>query len=144
MLGTHHKIIGLISPLPTILGNVLNILVVLKIIVSYFPVVWGVFRVTESAQKNVGGVPIANNKYTTIFTIRNPAVWGTPRTNVRLICRLSRETKQYPIRKRAHRRRKHNKRRHGAALKDLDTIIVGEIFFYFFIFFIVIYRFPLA
>ncbi len=34
---------------------------------------------------------------------------GTPRTNVRLICRLSREIKPYPIRKRADRRRKHNK-----------------------------------
>ncbi len=36
------------------------------------------------------------------ITIWNPAVWGgTPRINARLICRLSRETKQYPIRSRA-------------------------------------------
>ncbi len=53
MLGTHHKIIGLISPLPTILGNVPIILVVLKIILSDFPVVCGVLRVTESARKNM-------------------------------------------------------------------------------------------
>ncbi len=33
---------GLISPFPTILGNVPIILVVLKIILSDFPVVWGV------------------------------------------------------------------------------------------------------
>ncbi len=65
-----------ISPLPTILGNVPIILVVLD-----FPVVWGVLRVTESARKNVGGAPIANRKYSTcwIFTIRNPDVWGEPR-----------------------------------------------------------------
>ncbi len=42
----------------TILGNVLIILVDLKIILSDFPEVWGVLRVTESAP------------------IRNPAVWG--------------------------------------------------------------------
>ncbi len=52
---------------------------------------------------------------------------GTPRTNVHLICRLSREIKPYPIRKRADRRRKHNKHSHGAAQKHLDTIIAGEI-----------------
>ncbi len=56
---------GPISPLPTILGNVPINLVVLKIILSDFPVVWGVIRVTESAQKNVGGAPIANRKYST-------------------------------------------------------------------------------
>ncbi len=44
---------GPISPLPTILGNVPIILVVLKIILSDFPEVWGVLRVTESARKNV-------------------------------------------------------------------------------------------
>ncbi len=74
---------GPISPLPTILGNVPIILVVLKMILSDFPVVWGVLRVIESAWKNVGGAPIANRKYSTccIFTIRNPDVWGgTPRT----------------------------------------------------------------
>ncbi len=36
---------GPISPLPTILGNVLIILVVLKMILSDFPVVWGVLSV---------------------------------------------------------------------------------------------------
>ncbi len=45
----------LISPLPTILVNVPNILVVLKFILSDFSVVWGVLSVTESARKNVGG-----------------------------------------------------------------------------------------
>ncbi len=30
---------------------------VLKIILSDLPVVWGVLRVTESARKNVGGAP---------------------------------------------------------------------------------------
>ncbi len=53
---------GPISPLPTILGYVPIILVVLKIILSDFPVVWGVLRVTESERKNVGGGPIANHK----------------------------------------------------------------------------------
>ncbi len=61
-----------------------------------------------------------------IFRIRNPAVWGIPRTNVHLIYRLSCETKQYPIRKPADRILKHNKRSHGAAQKDLDA---GEPFF---------------
>ena len=37
MLGTHHTIIRLISPLPTILGNVPIILMVLQIILSDFP-----------------------------------------------------------------------------------------------------------
>ncbi len=106
MLGTHHKIIGPISPLPTILGNVPIILVVLKIILSDFPEVWGVVSVTESVQKNVEGAPIAT---CWTFMIRNPAVGGALRTNARLSCRLSRETKQYPIRKLADRRRKHNK-----------------------------------
>ncbi len=46
-------------------------------------------RVTESAQKNVGDAPIMNQKYSTC------CVGGTPRINARLICRLSRETKQY-------------------------------------------------
>ncbi len=45
---------GPISPLPTFLGNVPIILVVLKIIFSDFSVVWGVFRVIESARKNIG------------------------------------------------------------------------------------------
>ncbi len=95
---------GPISSLPTILGNVPIILVVLKIILSDFPEVWGVVRVTESVQKNVKGE-------------------SHRRTNARLICRLSRETKQYPIRKRADRRRKHNNTCHGTAQMDLDTII---------------------
>ncbi len=75
-----------ISPLPTILGNVPIILVDLKIILSDFPVVWGVLRVTESARKNVGGASIANHKYSTcwIFTIRNPDVWGEPRGQTRV------------------------------------------------------------
>ncbi len=47
-------------------------------------------RVTESAQKNVGGAPIMNRKYSTC------CVGGTPRINAHLICRLSREMKQYP------------------------------------------------
>ncbi len=58
---------GPISSLPTILGNVPIILVILKIILSDFPVVWGVLRVTESARKNVGGAPIANCKYSTCW-----------------------------------------------------------------------------
>ncbi len=53
---------GPISPHPTIPGNVPIILVVLKIKLSDFPVVWGVLRVTESARKNVGSTPIANQK----------------------------------------------------------------------------------
>ncbi len=80
---------GPISPLPTILGNVPIILVGLKIILSDFPEVWGVVRMTESVWKNVKGE-------------------SHRRTNARLIYRLSRETKQYPIRKLADRR-KHNK-----------------------------------
>ncbi len=45
-------------------------------------------------------------------------------TLVRLICRLSRETKQYPIRKQADRSiTNRNKHSHAAAQKDLDTII---------------------
>ncbi len=52
---------GPISPLPTILVNVQFSLVVLKIILSDFPVVWGVLRVTESARKNIGGAPIAKH-----------------------------------------------------------------------------------
>ncbi len=51
---------GPISPLPTILGNVPIILVVLKIILSDFPVVWGLLRVTESARTNVGDAPVVN------------------------------------------------------------------------------------
>ncbi len=43
--------------------NVPIILVDLKIIFSDFPEVYGVLRVTESAQKDVGGTPIANRKY---------------------------------------------------------------------------------
>ncbi len=46
---------------------------------------------------------------------------GTPRTNEHLICRLSRETKQYSIRNQADGRLKHNKHSHGAVQKDLDT-----------------------
>ncbi len=64
MVGTHHKIIGLI------LGRFLPfrqsvpiILVDLKIILSDFSVVWGVLRVTESARKNVRGAPMANRKH---------------------------------------------------------------------------------
>ncbi len=34
-------------------------MVLLKMILSDFPVVWGVLRVIESARKNVGGAPIA-------------------------------------------------------------------------------------
>jgi len=77
---------GKISPLLTILGNVPIILVDLKIILSDFHVVWGVLGVTESAQKNVRGAPIANGKYSTywIFTIRNPAVWGEHRGQMRI------------------------------------------------------------
>ncbi len=52
---------GPISPLLTILGNVLIILVDLKIILSDFLEVCSVLRVTESARKNVGGTPIANH-----------------------------------------------------------------------------------
>ncbi len=76
MLGTHHKIVGPISPLPTILGNVLVIFVLLKTILSDCPVVWGVLRLTESARKNVGGALIANWKCSTCWI--NPAVcvWG--------------------------------------------------------------------
>ncbi len=48
---------------------------------------------------------------------------GTPRSNEHLICRLSRETKQYSIRKQADGRLKHNKHSHGAVQKDLDTLI---------------------
>ncbi len=69
---------GPISPLPTILGNYYRlsiILVVLKIIFSDFPVVWGVLRVTESAQKNVGGAPITNmlNIYDTEILLQKTA-----------------------------------------------------------------------
>ncbi len=77
---------GPISPLPTILGNYYRlsiILVVLKIIFSDFPVVWGVLRVTESAQKNVGGAPIRN--MLNIYDQKSCCVWGTARTIVRLI-----------------------------------------------------------
>ncbi len=90
--------------------NVPIILVDLKIIFSDFPEVYGVLRVTESAQKDVGGTPIANRKYSIcwIFPIRNPAVWGNTDED-RSADRSSRETKPYPIRKRADRRRKHNK-----------------------------------
>ncbi len=61
---------GPISPLSTILGNVPIVLVVLKIILCggwkvIFPVMWGVLKVTESAQKNVGGALIVNRKYST-------------------------------------------------------------------------------
>ncbi len=59
-----------IYPLLTILGKVPIILVVQKIILSDFPVVWSMLRVTESAWKNVGGAP---NK-------KPWCVWGTPRT----------------------------------------------------------------
>ncbi len=66
MLGTPQKIIGPdfgpISPLPTILGNAPIISVDLKSILSDFPVVWGVLRLTESSRKNVGGAPITNLK----------------------------------------------------------------------------------
>ena len=54
MRRTHHRIIGPISPLPTILGNVPIILMVLQIILSDFPLVGGVLKVTEPARKNVG------------------------------------------------------------------------------------------
>ncbi len=111
---------GPISFLLTILGNV-PIILVLKMIFSDFPVVWGVLRVTESARKNVGGSTIENRKYSTCWDQKSWCVGGTPRTNARLICRLSRETKQYPIRKRADRRRKHNKHSHGAVQKHLDS-----------------------
>ncbi len=102
---------GPISPLPTILGNVSIILVGLKIILSDFPVVWGVLRVSESAWKNIRGALIANHKYypLNIYDQKSSCVGGTPRTNARMICRLSCETKQYPIRKRADRRLKYNK-----------------------------------
>ncbi len=40
------------------LGNVPIILVDLKIILSDFPVVWRVLRVTESARKNVEGMGV--------------------------------------------------------------------------------------
>ncbi len=52
---------GPMSPLPTILGNVPIILVVLKI--SYEIFLWCevLLRVTESAWKNVRGAPIANH-----------------------------------------------------------------------------------
>ncbi len=112
--------------LPFRQGNVLIILVDLKIILSDFPVVWGVLRVTESARK-----------------IRNPAVWGgTPRTNTCLICRLSRETKPYSIRKQADRRRTHNKR----MAQHKHIYRRGRLFLNFFsqIEFIVIYIFPLT
>ncbi len=74
MLGTHHNRadLGPSSPLPTILGNVPFILVDLKIILSDFPVVWGVLRVTESTRKNVGG----ESRIVNIQQIRNPAVCG--------------------------------------------------------------------
>ncbi len=64
---------GPISPLPTILGNVSIILVVLKIILFDFPVVWGVLRVTDSARKRTAEAPRC-----WIFTIRNPDVWREP------------------------------------------------------------------
>ncbi len=51
---------GPISPLPTILGNVLIILVVLKIILSDFPVVWGVKRICSEERRRIR--PIANHK----------------------------------------------------------------------------------
>ncbi len=51
---------GPISPVPTILGNVLIILGVLKLILSDFSMMWGVSRVTESIRKNVS--PIADQK----------------------------------------------------------------------------------
>ncbi len=56
---------GQISAFPTILGNVPIILVDLKIILSDFPGVWGVLRVTESARKNVRGTTIENRIYST-------------------------------------------------------------------------------
>ncbi len=68
----------------------------IKIILSDFPVVGGVLRVTESARKNVGGAPIANVEYLWSEILM---CGGNPRTNACMICRLSRETKQYPIRK---------------------------------------------
>ncbi len=113
--------LGLISPLPTILDNAPIILVDLKIILLDFPVVWGVLRVTESARKNVGGAQSRIINIQHVEYLRSEillCLGGTPRTNLRLICRLSRETKQYPIRKRADRRRKHNKCSQGAAQKD--------------------------
>ncbi len=88
-------------------------------------------RVTESIRKNIGGGPIANRKNSTEFDQKSCCVGGTPRTKARLICRLSRETKQYPIRKPADRRWKHNKRSHGVAQNDLDTIIAGGWDFFF-------------
>ncbi len=64
---------GPISPLPTILGNVPIILVVLKIIFSDFSVVWGVLRLEWLN-------PLGRTSEACwIFTIRNPAVWGEPR-----------------------------------------------------------------
>jgi len=76
-------------------------------------VVWDVLRVTESALKNV-----SDTQTCWIFTIRNPDVWrGTPETKTHLVCRLSRETKQYSTRKLADRRQKHNKHSHGTAQK---------------------------
>ncbi len=85
MLGTHtpqdnQADFGPISPLTTILGNVLTILIIL----SDFPVVRGVLRMAESARKIV--------EY-----LRSEILMGGDPEN----CRSSRETKPYSIRKRA-------------------------------------------
>ncbi len=82
---------GAISRLPTILGNVPIILVVLKTIFSDFPVVWGVLRVTESARKNVRGSPIANRSEILMCgegggTPRTPHTIGAKRLNLGFFC----------------------------------------------------------
>ncbi len=103
---------GSISPLLTFLGNVRIILMNLKIYLFRF--IRGVRCVKSDWIRHRSR--IVNIQHVEYLRSEILMCGGNPRTSARLICRLSRETKQYPI-------RKHNKRSHGAAQKDLDTII---------------------
>ncbi len=76
--------------------------------------------ICRSNARSSSGFPphirISDRKYST-------CVGGTLRTNARLICRLSCETKQYPIRKQADRRRKLNKLIVIAQHKSIWTLL---------------------
>ncbi len=121
----NRAVLGPISPLPTTLGNVPIILVDLKIILSYISVVWGVIRVTESSRKNVGG-------WSRIINIQHVESCCRGGGGEQRICRLSRETKQYPIRKRADRGITNTVM---AQHKRIWTLSSRDFFFFFFFFF---------
>ncbi len=64
-----------------------------------------------------------------MFTIRNPAAWGGGHTEDKRAFDLQIITWNETISNQKASCQKHDKRSHGAAQKDLDTIIAGEIFF---------------